>query len=64
MIGNYIQFKLSGKENEELRAYAKNTNKLANLLTHKRNATKKDMLLAVSSTIALINFIGIIEEKY
>lgn len=64
MIGNYIQFKLSGKENEELRAYAKNTNKLANLLTHKRNATKKDVLLAVSSTIALINFIGIIEEKY
>ena len=50
--------------NKELRAYAKATNDLANQLTHKRSATKKDMLLIVSSTIALINFIGIIEEKF
>ena len=64
MIENYINITLSGRGNEELRAYAKSTNKLANALTHKRNATKKDMLLCVSSTVALINFIGIIEEKY
>lgn len=64
MIGNYISSELSGSSNDELRAYAKNTNKLANKLTHERNATKKDMLLTVSSTIALINFIGIIEEKF
>ena len=64
MIGNYISKELPGSSNDELRAYAKNTNKLANRLTHERNATKKDMLLTVSSTIALINFIGIIEEKY
>ncbi|MBO4814813.1 MAG: hypothetical protein J5523_07630 [Muribaculaceae bacterium] len=64
MIGNYISSELSGSSNEELRAYAKNTNKLANRLTHERNSTKKDMLLTVSSTIALINFIGIIDEKY
>ena len=64
MIGNYLNYSLSGSSNEELRAYAKSTNKLANLLTHKRNATKKDMLLAVSATISLINFIGIIEGKY
>lgn len=41
----------------------KNTNKLANLLTHKRDASRKDMLLAVSATIALINFVGILEDK-
>lgn len=64
MIGNYLNYSLAGSSNEELRSYAKNTNRLANLLTHKRNATKKDMLLAVSATISLINFIGIIEGKY
>ena len=64
MIGNYISAELNGSSNDELRAYAKNANKLANKLTHERNATKKDMLLTVTSTLALINFIGIIEEKY
>lgn len=64
MIGNYLNYSLSGSSNEELRAYAKSTNKLANSLVHKRNATKRDMLLAVSATISLINFIGIIEGKY
>ncbi len=63
MIGNYVNYTLSGNNNKELKAYAKATNALANQLTHKRTATKKDMLLAVSSTIALINFIGIIEGK-
>ena len=64
MIGNYVNVKLNGSHNKELRAYAKVTNDLANQLTHKRSATKRDMLLIVSSTLALINFIGIIEEKY
>ena len=63
MIGNYINACLKGSSNEELRAYAKTTNKLANNLTHRRNASKQDMLLSVSATIALINFIGIIENK-
>ncbi len=63
MIGNYISAELNGSSNDELRAYAKNANKLANKLTHERNATKKDMLLTVTSTLALINFIGIIEGK-
>lgn len=64
MLGNYIDFSFMGKHNKELRVYAKATNDLANQLTHKRSATKKDMLLTISSTIALINFIGIIEGKY
>lgn len=63
MIGNYINVRLAGSSNEELRAYAKTTNKLTNLLTHKRDAVKQDMLLSVSATIALINFIGILENK-
>lgn len=63
MIGNYIKVRLAGSSNEELRVYAKATNKLANLLTHKRDANKQDMLLSVSATMALINFIGILEDK-
>lgn len=63
MIVNYINTCLRGSSNEELRSYAKATNKLANSLTHRRNASKQDMLLCVSATIALINFIGIIENK-
>lgn len=64
MIGNYLAIKLPGSTNEELRAYAKMTNKLANMLTHKRTASKREMLLVTSATISLINFIGILEDKY
>ncbi len=63
MISNYLSYRLAGTTNQELRTYAKNTNKLANQLTHKRDASRKDMLMAVSATIALINFIGILEDK-
>lgn len=63
MIGNYFFIKLKGKSNKELRDYAKATNAIANQLTHKRTATRTDMLLTMSSTIALINFIGILEDK-
>ena len=64
MLNNYITVTLAGRDNKELRDYIKSANALANQLTHKRSATKKDMLLTMSSTIALINFIGIIEEKF
>lgn len=63
MIGNYLNIQLKGKQTKELRDYAKATNAIANQLTHKRTATRTDMLLAMSSTIALINFIGILEDK-
>lgn len=63
MIGNYFIIQLKGKSNKELRDYAKATNAIANQLTHKRTATRKDMQLTMSSTIALINFIGILEDK-
>jgi vacuolar-type H+-ATPase subunit I/STV1 len=63
MLESYIAVVLSGSESEELRVYAKATNKLANVLTHKRTATKKEMMLCTSATLALINFIGILENK-
>lgn len=63
MIANYFNVKLKGKQMKELRDYAKATNAIANQLTHKRTALRTDMLLAMSSTIALINFIGILEDK-
>ena len=63
MIGTYFSVVLKGKQTKELRDYAKATNAIANQLTHKRTATRTDMLLTMSSTIALINFIGILEGK-
>lgn len=63
MLSNYISSVLAGKVNEELRSYANATHKLANALIHKRTASKRDMLLAVSATTALIQLIGIIESK-
>ena len=64
MLNNYIIVKLKGGSNEELRSFAKNANKLANRLTHERSATKKDMMLTISATVAVINLIGVLEEKY
>lgn len=64
MLNNYITATLKGGCNDELRTFAKNANKLANRLTHKRSATKKDMMLTISATVAVINLIGILEEKY
>ena len=62
-LANYFKFNLKGKENEELRSYAKATNKISNVLTHRRTSTKKEMLLCVNATVALINFVGILEGK-
>ena len=45
MLTNYFNYTLAGSSNDEFRGYAKATHKLANMLTHRRNATKKDMLI-------------------
>lgn len=63
MLEAYVAVVLAGNESEELRAYARTTNKFANTLTHKRTATKKEMMLCTSATLALINFIGVLEDK-
>lgn len=63
MIKNYFSVKLAGGSNDIYRKYAKSTNDLANMLTHKRDATPIDMQMSVSATISLINLIGILEGK-
>lgn len=63
MLESYIHAVLGGREFEELRSYAKSTNKLANWLTHKRSSTNRDMMLCTSATLTLVNFIGILENK-
>lgn len=63
MLEAYIAKELQSSSNEILRKYAKATLDLANELTHKRTATKKDASLCAAATIALINIIGIIEGR-
>src|SRR5690606_33903956 len=45
MLEAYIAVELSGSSNKILRQYARSTLDLANALTHKRTATKKDASL-------------------
>lgn len=59
----YFKYKFGGKHNKELRDYVKGVKGIANQLTHKDTSTRKDMLLTVSTTLSLINFIGILEDK-
>jgi hypothetical protein len=63
MLDAYITVELAGSSNEKLRKYAKSTLDLANELTHKRTATKKDSSLCSIATLSLINFIGTIEGR-
>lgn len=64
MLTNYFAYIFSGSSNELYRKYAKAANDLANMLTHKRNATKREMLITVSATLSLVNLIGVMEGKY
>lgn len=64
MLANYFAYNFSGSSYELYRKYAKAAYDLANMLTHKRNATKRDMLITVSATLSLVNLIGVIEGKY
>jgi hypothetical protein len=63
MLEAYITVELAGSSHENLRRYAKATLDLANELTHKRTATKKDASLCASATISIINLIGTIEGR-
>lgn len=62
-IDAYIQFNLSGKSNENIRKFAKVAIDLANEVTHKRTASKKDAGLSITATSAIINIIRLIENK-
>ncbi|MDR6300672.1 hypothetical protein [Mesonia maritima] len=63
LLEAYIAVELSGSSNKILRQYARSTLDLANALTHKRTATKKDASLCSIATLSLINFIGTIEGR-
>jgi hypothetical protein len=63
MLEAYITIEISGSTNETLRRYAKATLDLANELTHKRTATKRDASLCATATISIINLIGTIEGR-
>lgn len=63
MLEAYIAVELGGSSNETVRRYAKATLDLANELTHKRTATKKDASLCATATISIINLIGSIEGR-
>lgn len=64
MLQAYIAVELSGSSNKILRQYAKSTLDLANELTHKRTATKRDASICSIATLSLINFIGTIEGRF
>lgn len=63
MLAVYILVELAGTFNEKLSKYVKTTLDLANELTHKRTATKKDSSLCSVATLALINFMETIEGR-
>jgi len=63
MLEAYIAIELAGSSNEVQRKYARATLDLANELTHKRTATKKDANLCATATLSLINLFGILEGK-
>jgi len=63
MLEAYFAVTLRGTSNESIRKYAKTTLALANELTHKRTATKKDALLCSSATMTLINIVKIIKDS-
>jgi hypothetical protein len=63
MLDAYIAVELSGEQNENLRKHLKSTLGLANELTHKRTADRKDARLCSSATINLVNIIRIINDE-
>lgn len=64
MLEAYIAIELSGGSNENLRKYARASSDLANDLTHKRTANAKDASLCAAATVALVNLIGILEDRH
>lgn len=63
MLEAFIMIELGGSINETLRKYARTAIELANELTHKRTASKKDALLCSSATLNLINVIKVIQSE-
>lgn len=64
MISSFIRHTLPGSKNEKYRSYAQATNDLANMLTHKTTATRKDMMITVSATINLVYLVGVLGDRF
>lgn len=64
MLDAYISVELAGDVNEALRKSARATVDLANVLTHKRSASRKEASLCATATISLINLIGTLEGRF
>lgn len=64
MLSSFFSHSLRGKHNKTLKEYAQATNNLANKLTHDTNVTRREMLIAVSSTMNLVYIVGTIGEKF
>lgn len=57
MIDCYFSHELSGKNNENLRRFARDAVNLANELTHRRTITRRDASICVNATFSTINII-------
>lgn len=57
MIDAFLQCELLGSVNETLRRYAKAANDLANELTHKRTANKKDTIICINATFSIVDIV-------
>lgn len=64
MFEAYINTEYQGSSNEVLRKYMRSSVDLANELTHKRTATKKDSAICYNATYSIINIFGILENRY
>lgn len=62
MLEAYFAVTLAGSSNESVRRFSRSTLTLANELTHKRTATKKEALFCSLATFTLINIVKTIEE--
>jgi hypothetical protein len=60
MLESLLEIELKGGTNEEARAYAKASLKLALALQHKRNADYKMAALCAEATMSVINIVSIL----
>ena len=58
----YLGFALAGTSNETTRAFARSTVQLADAITHRRSATRKDARLAATAAKFLIDLIALLDD--
>lgn len=63
MLESFIEYRLKGKSNEDMRAYADKAVKLAEHVTHAKSEDKKSMETLVTAVIALVALINTIYKN-